>query len=124
VQEILRTAFENLEFETGKAIIQNSSFASLLELVNVLKKRPNYRIQISGHTDNVGDAASNQRLSLARAEAVKKFLTDNGIEDARIIALGFGATRPVASNATEEGRAKNRRVELEVLMEARTPGNR
>jgi outer membrane protein OmpA-like peptidoglycan-associated protein len=115
VQEVLRTAFDNLEFETGRDIIQNQSFASLLELAQVLKKRPNYQIKISGHTDNVGDDASNMTLSRKRAEAVKKFLTDNGVDEGRIIAQGFGESRPVASNATPEGRAKNRRVELEVL---------
>lgn len=113
--EILKTAYENLEFETGKAVIANRSFASLLQLVELLKKRNLYMLRITGHTDNVGDAASNLVLSRQRAGAVKEFLMDNGISEDRLLSEGFGETQPIAPNTTPEGRAKNRRVELKVL---------
>ena len=78
----------------------------------MLKSAASLNLEVGGHTDHVGDAAANQKLSQARAAAVVKALTDRGIPASRLAAKGYGATAPVADNRTEDGRAKNRRVEL------------
>lgn len=113
-QEILNNVFQNLEFETGKSIIRQSSYTSLDQLITLLVKKPQYKLLIDGHTDNVGSAPSNMKLSQARADAVKKYLTDRSIDAARIKATGYGLTRPIATNKTPEGRQKNRRVEFTI----------
>jgi outer membrane protein OmpA-like peptidoglycan-associated protein len=115
VEEILKTAFDNLEFETGKDLIKSVSIPSLTELAEVLKKKPTWGLQISGHTDNVGDDQKNLVLSKKRAEAVKNFMIAQGIEANRLRALYFGETMPVATNDTPEGRQKNRRVEMVII---------
>lgn len=78
----------------------------------MLKANPDFKIAIDGHTDNVGDAKSNKKLSEARAHAVMNAVVAQGIDSKRLIAAWFGMEQPVADNRTEEGRAKNRRVEL------------
>lgn len=78
----------------------------------MLKDDPALRLSVNGHTDNRGDAAHNQALSEGRARAVVSALTGQGIEAARLTAQGFGDTQPVADNSSDEGRARNRRVEL------------
>ncbi len=113
--EILKTAFENLEFETGRAVIKNESLDELKKLAELLLRKPEYRLRVSGHTDNVGDKAFNQRLSLERANAVKTRLMEYGVPESRIFTEGYGDSLPVAPNTTPEGRAKNRRVELKLL---------
>lgn len=115
VQEILNTAFENLEFETAKDIIKDESIPSLTELAEVLNKRPEWKLQIAGHTDNVGDAQKNLILSKKRAEAVKRFMESKGISGDRLSVLYFGETQPIADNSTAEGRQKNRRVEMTII---------
>ncbi len=117
VQEILKTAFENLEFETGKDVIKEESIPSLTELADVLVKKPEWKLQIAGHTDNVGAAQSNLVLSKKRSEAVKRFMVSKGIEESRLTALYFGETEPIADNNTAEGRQKNRRVEMTIIFE-------
>jgi outer membrane protein OmpA-like peptidoglycan-associated protein len=72
-------------------------------------------VQLEGHTDNTGDADANKRLSQARAEAVKEALTRSGIDASRVTTVGYGQERPIASNDTEAGKAKNRRLELAVV---------
>jgi outer membrane protein OmpA-like peptidoglycan-associated protein len=114
-QEVINKVFKNLEFETGKAVIRPGSFASLDELTNLLKKKITFKLLIDGHTDNVGAKAFNQKLSQGRADAVKKYLTDKGIDASRITAKGYGMTKPVAPNTTPEGRQKNRRVEFTIM---------
>ena len=115
VQEILNTAFENLEFETGKDVIKQESIPSLTELADVLVKRPEWKLQIAGHTDNVGDAQQNLILSKKRAESVKAFMESKGIEASRLSVLYFGETQPIGDNNTAEGRQKNRRVEMTII---------
>jgi len=115
VEEILKTAFDNLEFETGKDIIKQASLPSLTELAEVLKKKSAWGLQISGHTDNVGDDQKNLILSKKRAEAVKAFMVSQGIDAARLSTLFFGETMPIATNDTPEGRQKNRRVEMKII---------
>ncbi len=111
----MKEAFDNLEFETGKSVIRPTSYGALDELVTLLEKKPEYRIYVAGHTDNVGKPKSNLALSKARANAVKTYLGKKGISANRVIAEGFGQNRPVASNATAEGRQRNRRVEFRVV---------
>jgi len=114
-QEVLKEAFDNLQFATGKSKISKESYESLDLLVELLVKKPDYKIYIAGHTDNVGGAKANKKLSQERAEAVKIYLMNKGISPTRIKTEGFGQERPVADNTTEEGRRKNRRVEFRVI---------
>jgi len=114
-QQIVNTTFKNLEFEFGKSMIKSSSFASLDNLATLLVKNKTYKICIAGHTDNIGDATFNYQLSIQRAEAVKTYLLAKKVTEKQLIIQGFGATKPVSSNETEEGRAKNRRVEFIVI---------
>lgn len=114
-QEVINTVFKNLEFETGKSVIKESSFESLDKLVDLLKKKSAFKLTIEGHTDNVGKPASNLTLSKNRAKSAMKYLTDHGIDAKRITTNGFGSKKPVASNKTAEGRAKNRRVEFTIV---------
>lgn len=116
-QEILNTAFENLEFNTGNAIIKEVSYTSLNELAALLVKKSEWKLQISGHTDNVGDDQKNLILSKQRAEAVKSYLVAKGVDAKRLNTLFFGETQPIATNDTPEGRQKNRRVEMTVVFQ-------
>ncbi|MDG1776004.1 MAG: DUF5723 family protein [Crocinitomicaceae bacterium] len=117
VQEILKTAFENLEFETGKDVITQGSIPSLAELAQVLLKKTEWKLQISGHTDNIGGAQTNLILSKKRAESVKAFMISKAIDADRLMVLYFGETQEIADNATSEGRQKNRRVEMTIIFE-------
>ena len=117
VIEVLKTAFDNLEFEVAKDVILSGSFTSLDELAAVLIKKPTWKLEIAGHTDNAGDDNSNLILSKKRAEAVKNYLGSKGIDATRFIINYFGETKPIADNSTTEGRAKNRRVEMKVVFE-------
>lgn len=103
---------QNIEFETNSAVLLESSLKELQQLLEYLQKHPNIKIAIQGHTDNVGEEAANLTLSQARAQAVVDFLLEQGIAAPRLTAKGWGATQPLHSNATLEGRAKNRRVEF------------
>lgn len=114
-QEILNTAFNNLEFESGKDKIALSSYTSLVELANLLKLKPDWKLQIIGFTDSVGKRESNITLSKNRAMAVAKFLTAQGVDKDRFSVDGKGPDNPVADNATAAGRKQNRRVELKVI---------
>ncbi|MFT5777190.1 MAG: outer membrane protein OmpA-like peptidoglycan-associated protein [Crocinitomicaceae bacterium] len=115
IEEILKTAFENLEFETSRDVIKDVSLPSLGELADVLVKKPEWRLQISGHTDNVGAAQGNLVLSKKRAESVKRFMVSKGIDADRLSVLYFGETDPVEDNSTPEGRQRNRRVEMVII---------
>ncbi len=114
-EKILNEVFNNLEFETAKSTIKQESILSLEELAELLLAKPEYRIYIAGHTDNVGNKKSNQKLSKDRAEAVKNFLVSKGIDASRIETEGFGDQRPIDTNKTPEGRQKNRRVEFRII---------
>jgi outer membrane protein OmpA-like peptidoglycan-associated protein len=116
-QEILKKAFNNLEFETGKSIIRASSLSSLDELATVLMKRSEFKLSLAGHTDNVGKPESNLTLSKNRTLAVKNYLIKKGIEPERIKTEWFGQTKPIAPNETPEGRQQNRRVEMNIVFE-------
>ncbi|TXB65374.1 OmpA family protein [Vicingus serpentipes] len=114
-EEILNTAFANLEFETGKTKIKETSLPSLIDLALLLKKKPDWALSIAGHTDSQGAASSNLRLSKGRAQAVAEFLTKSGVDSSRFEVKWFGETKPIADNKTKEGRQKNRRVEMTVI---------
>ena len=105
----------NLFFETAKFNIKPESEIELNKVVQLLQENPTVKIQIEGHTDNVGKTIDNQKLSEARARSTVSYLIQKGIRADRLIAKGFGATKPVADNKTEEGRAQNRRTELKVI---------
>ncbi len=102
-------------FERGKAVLLDSSYAELDNLVEMLKENPDIKIELSGHTDNQGNAKLNLKLSQDRVEAVKAYLVSKGIDAKRIKGKGYGGTRPVASNASEETRRLNRRVEFKII---------
>ncbi len=107
---------ETVEFDSGKATIKPVSHALLDEVVRVLGKFPGIkRVQVEGHTDNVGDDAKNMKLSQDRADAVKTYLVSHGVAEGRLVAKGFGETAPIADNKTKEGQAVNRRVAFEIL---------
>jgi len=108
---------DNVYFDSGKASLKPSSFKALNDLVSVLKLKNTMEIEIQGHTDNVGKDEDNLKLSQDRAEAVKKYLSGKGIKESRVTAKGYGPARPVASNSTDAGKAKNRRTSLKVLKE-------
>lgn len=106
---------DGIHFDTGKDSIRTDSRTVLNRAVDILKKYPSIRIEISGHTDNRGRESFNQKLSERRADSVKRYLVDQGVDISRIEARGAGITQPIADNATRDGRAKNRRIEFKVL---------
>ncbi|MEE1260721.1 MAG: OmpA family protein [Paludibacteraceae bacterium] len=113
--EIIKTAFAQLEFESAKAIIKQSSYSSLDGLAMLLKSHPEWSVTLKGYTDNSGNAAKNLQLSKDRAASVKNYLVNKGVSAANIQSQGYGSANPVASNSTLAGRAKNRRVEIELF---------
>jgi OOP family OmpA-OmpF porin len=107
-----RVAVYGINFDTGKTAILPESEPVLAEVQKLLEARAELKLRIEGHTDNVGTRAVNQPLSQKRAGAVVAWLVSHGIDSDRLTSQGFADTKPVADNGTEEGRAKNRRVEL------------
>jgi OmpA-OmpF porin, OOP family len=101
-----------INFATGKSEIQATSQTTVEQLAEMLVQNPGLKVSIEGHTDNVGSAATNQTLSVNRANAVVAALVAKGIDKNRLTAKGWGAAKPIADNATEEGKALNRRVEI------------
>lgn len=107
-----RVAVYGIHFDTGKATIQPGSEKILGEIVQLLQENPDLKLRVEGPTDNQGNAAANQALSERRAQTVVSWVAAHGISAGRLAAKGLGQTQPVADNAGEDGRAKNRRVEL------------
>ena len=105
----------NIYFETGKSLIKADYSTDLDKLIQFLNDNPATRLEIQGHTDNTGSVALNNKLSQARAESVVKYLNQKGIALDRLTAKGYGQSMPITSNLTEEGRQKNRRVEMKVI---------
>lgn len=105
----------NIFFDFGKSTLKPESFSELNRVVDFLNTNPNVSIELSGHTDNIGGDAINLKLSDDRAKAVVEYLTSKGITSSRLTAKGYGETKPIATNDTEEGRALNRRVEFLIL---------
>jgi outer membrane protein OmpA-like peptidoglycan-associated protein len=107
---------EKIQFEYNKAVILPASFGLLDEIVDVIKKNSHLKkIAIEGHASSEGDAKHNLKLSDDRAKSVMKYLVDKGVDAGRLTAKGFGSQRPIADNATDEGKEKNRRVEFLII---------
>ena len=105
----------NVYFETAKSELLPKSFSELDKLVDYLLQNKNTKIEISGHTDNVGNEKDNLLLSKARAKAVADYLIKHRISEERIRYIGYGSSKPISDNLTEEGKAKNRRVEFKII---------
>lgn len=108
-------SLHNVNFDLAKSSLKKESFAELNELVEYLELKESVRVEIAGHTDNQGDEKSNQSLSQKRSETVRNYLISKGIDSSRIVAKGYGESKPIADNGTEEGRQKNRRTEVHIL---------
>lgn len=107
-----RVAVYGIHFDTGKATIQPDSEDTLQSIVKLMQGTPSLKLRIEGYTDNAGNASANQVLSDKRAQSVVAWLSAHGVDKSRLAAKGFGQNNPVADNNTDDGRAKNRRVEL------------
>lgn len=105
---------DSIYFDPGSARLLQKSFALLDQVQDIVSRCPGMKIQIAGHTDSIGKASYNQRLSERRAASVVEYLTSNGISADRMDAIGYGEERPIADNATERGRWRNRRIEFSV----------
>ena len=114
-EQVIKKAFENLEFTTNSDVILPSSFSSLDELAKLMSVKPTWKLRISGHTDNVGTREANLNLSKRRSESVKRYLESKGVSADRFEVLFFGPDQPIAPNNTEDGRARNRRVEMIIV---------
>ncbi|OQX97921.1 MAG: hypothetical protein B6I24_07095 [Bacteroidetes bacterium 4572_128] len=106
---------KNVNFQSGSSKLKSSSFKSLNELAELMLNKKTLKIELAGHTDSQGDDALNLKLSHARAKVLKNYLVKKGITAKRLIVKGYGETRPIANNATEEGRKKNRRTEVIII---------
>lgn len=110
------TIYEKVNFETGRAQVAESSFGLLREVADILQATPAVkRLEVGGHTDNVGSDRFNLRLSQQRADAVREYLVQAGVAAERLTARGYGETTPITTNRTDTGKARNRRVEFVVL---------
>ena len=115
-------ALGDLEFDAGKASLQSTATTAIDRLAQLMSVYPERSVRIEGHTDSLGDDAANQQLSERRAKAVRDALLARGIDAARVDAVGYGETRPIADNATPSGRQKNRRIDI-VLSDERSVDN-
>ena len=115
VQKTLNDYAKTILFDTGKSSIKAQSEAVLSDITNILKEYPKANFTVEGHTDSIGSATSNQKLSESRAASVKAFLINKGISTSRLTSAGFGEANPISSNATKEGRQLNRRVEINLV---------
>ncbi|AZD59841.1 Nonspecific porin and structural outer membrane protein OprF [Pseudomonas chlororaphis subsp. aurantiaca] len=118
VAEVVRVELD-VKFDFDKSVVKPNSYADIKNLADFMKQYPQTTTVVEGHTDSVGPDAYNQKLSERRANAVKQVLTSQyGVESSRVQSVGYGESRPVADNATEAGRAVNRRVEAQVEAQA------
>ncbi len=116
-KERLEFVTKNVQYETGRADLKISSFKVLDEIVEILNQYPDYKLDIRGHTDDVGRSEKNLQLSKDRARACYDYLVYRGIDEKRLRSKGYGETKPIASNKTEKGRERNRRVEFELVLD-------
>ena len=112
---IVLTMPDAITFDFGQATLKPQFYGVLGGLANTLNQYPETRIQIAGHTDNVGSDASNLQLSQQRANGVRTYLASTGVAAQRMQAVGYGESRPIADNSSESGRAQNRRVEITLI---------
>ena len=115
VQKQLNDYARTILFDTGKSSIKAESTSVMVDIIQILNEYPNAKFTVEGHTDSVGGEATNQKLSEARANAVRDFLIDKGIGANRLTAIGYGEAKPIATNNTKAGRAQNRRVEINLV---------
>ena len=106
---------ENIYFQTAKAILTPASYPQLDQVIDFLANNTSVKLEISGHTDNVGAVKINTKLSEDRAKAVVNYMVRKGIDRGRLTPKGFGSSQPIAPNNTPQGREKNRRVEFIIL---------
>ncbi len=106
---------QNIQFEYNSAALTEDSQSGIAMLTAFLKRNPELKVELAGHTDDVGNASYNLKLSSERAEVVRRSLVDNGIDESRLTAKGYGATKPLVPNDSDENRAKNRRTEMIVI---------
>ncbi len=111
----VKIVIENILFTSSKATLLPSSFKELDKLTDLLRTNSTIHIEVSGHTDNVGSAATNKKISKERALTVRNYLVSRGIEEERVDYQGYGFDQPIAPNDTPEGKAQNRRVEIKIL---------
>lgn len=115
-QEVLDLAMESVKFDSNRATLKPESFKNLNDIAEIMKRYPDYKLRISGHTDNTGSRALNQRLSEQRARSCYEYLASRGISATRMSYVGFGPDRPRSDNDTETGRRLNRRVEFDLYI--------
>lgn len=115
VQKQLNDYAKTILFDTGKATIKPESVSVMVDIIQILNEYPTAKFTVEGHTDSVGSSSSNQKLSEARANAVRDFLINEGIPGNRLTSIGFGEEKPIATNATKLGRKQNRRVEINLI---------
>ena len=111
----LNSLAKTVYFETSQSIFTSDTYSRLNEVAELMKQYPQAKFNITGHTDSVGSSINNLRLSEARALAVKNYLVGRGVKLSNLTSAGFGESQPIASNVSREGRAKNRRVEIEII---------
>jgi len=115
VNEVGCWVLQDVYFDPNKCYIKPQFYPSLNEVVDVLNKNPDLKVEIQGHTDNTGTRKYNQTLSEKRTRAVIEYITDKSIDEDRLSAVGYGPDRPISDNSTPEGRALNRRTQIEPL---------
>jgi len=108
-----------VQFKPGSATLQPASNSLLKQVAQTLKAASTLSVEIQGHTDDTGNALTNIKLSQKRAETIRAFLVKAGVKGTRLVAKGYGPTKPQATNKTPEGREKNRRVEFLIMGEAK-----
>ena len=114
IAEEIAMPMNNLFFNSGDSTLLPQSYSELQRVARLIQKI-NRKVEIGGHTDYIGDDDMNDRLSLARANAAKKYLISLGCDESKITTVGYGKSKPVANNRTSEGRRKNRRVEIKFI---------
>ncbi len=114
-KEQIRLAAKGIFFESGKGIIKVESFTNLDKLASIMNSYEEANVMIEGHTDSQGEDVDNLTLSQERADAVKRYLSSQGVADARMTAKGYGETKPIADNESAEGRGLNRRVDFKLV---------
>jgi len=105
----------NINFAVNKSAIKKEYMPDIENIAKFIKAYPNIKIEVAGHTDSDGSDELNQKLSQRRAESVKKAIVKFGVDENRIVAVGYGESKPVSSNETAEGKARNRRTEIKIL---------
>jgi outer membrane protein OmpA-like peptidoglycan-associated protein len=115
VKEGSVAVLKNIFFEFDKYDLQDKSLTELQKILRFMNENPSVKIEISGHTDNSGNATYNQQLSNNRAQSVKTYLVERGIDSKRLFTKGYGSEKPIRPNDTEENRQLNRRIEFKIL---------